>query len=686
MRPRSFSRCFVLIFSVSVTLSLLCGCGMGVKAPASGAQGVALKGGVHGGEQPITGAKIYLYDAGSGGYDTAATSLLCGATTTVTCSDPLTSSTVLADGNGNGYVLTGVGGTFNISGDWSCPSGTDQIYILALGGNPGLTPGTDNPGIALMTALGECDNILANYSFININEVTTVASVWALQNFLKDATDVGSSNSNYAFGLANAFQTVPNLVDINLGTALSATSALNSTGAVPHTELYTLADILAYCTNSDGVTITDTTTDPGTPLTNCGTLFYDATPSGAPLPTDTIGAALMIARNPGNNASNGVLLGLTSAQSPFQDKIADSAPYPNDWTVSIAYTGGGLTTPAGLAVDASGNIWVANENVNSTIHAFDVSEFNNLGSDLTGGNGYTNAGVSGPIAVAIDTTGNAWVADHAGVGGSNYDISEFDPSGNDLSSGGYFSPSLDQPGGIAIDKFGNVWVTDSVSSNSGVSEFTSSGMDESPGCPSSCVAFTGGGLSIPFNIAADGSGNVWIANGSVGSGGYDISYFNGSGDLSGTGNGYIGPWIDQPYAVAVDGSGNIWYTNDHSASPSVGEISNTNADLTGSNGYALPSGSAPTWIALDGGGNVWVTDANKSVIYEMASAGFLVSPSTGYKSSALSSPGGIAVDGSGNVWVASSSNNKLVEFVGTGMPVVTPLAVGEQLNALTSEP
>jgi hypothetical protein len=228
-----------------------------------------LSGIVHGGQQPVTGAKVYLYAAGSAGYRSASTSLLNTST-----------SGVSTDGNGKGYVTTDSSGNFNITGDWSCTNGTEQVYILALEGNPGLTNGTNNSALALIAALGPCNSLVSTYPYIVIDEVTTVASVWALQQFMADATHIGASSTNAA-GLSNAFAQVPNIVDIATGLALAKTPAGN--GKVPQSKIDTLSDILAPCVNSaSGAS------------TACGNLFSAATPSGKTQAADTIAAALYI--------------------------------------------------------------------------------------------------------------------------------------------------------------------------------------------------------------------------------------------------------------------------------------------------------------------------------------------------------------------------------------------------------
>ena len=118
-----------------VFLAALCiwilGCSANVPSngPVAGGQ---LRGSVHGGQQPVTGASIQLYAAGTTGYGTSATALLTSP------------------------VVTDSSGSFSITGDYTCPSSTSQLYLVATGGNPGLAAGTNNAALALMAALGPC--------------------------------------------------------------------------------------------------------------------------------------------------------------------------------------------------------------------------------------------------------------------------------------------------------------------------------------------------------------------------------------------------------------------------------------------------------------------------------------------------------------------------------------------------
>ena len=119
---------------------------------SSSSPGPAIRGKVHGGQQPLVGASVYLYAVNGTGYagpgiaastSNAAVSLLNHFT-----GNP-------PDSNGHYYVTTASDGSFSITGDYSCLSATPYVYLLAMGGNPGLGLGT-NSAITLAATLGDC--------------------------------------------------------------------------------------------------------------------------------------------------------------------------------------------------------------------------------------------------------------------------------------------------------------------------------------------------------------------------------------------------------------------------------------------------------------------------------------------------------------------------------------------------
>ena len=253
-------------------------------------QGAAISGRVHGGQNPITGAHVYLMAVNTTGYGGPG----------IAASSANKSASVLTTGAGQDslgyYVTTDSNGDFDITGDYTCPSTWAHPYLYAVGGDSGSGA---NAAITLVAPVGSCEGAS---EFITVNEVSTIASAYAFAGFASDPTHVSTSGSAFdAIAANNAANTILNLENPNTGLAYATTPGGN--GTVPQAEIDTLANILAACINSTG---------PGS--TQCGTLFSNAM-NGGTQPTDTATAAVNIAHNPGANAGN--LFGLQAPSSPF---------------------------------------------------------------------------------------------------------------------------------------------------------------------------------------------------------------------------------------------------------------------------------------------------------------------------------------------------------------------------------
>jgi sugar lactone lactonase YvrE len=583
------------------------------------------------GSYPINGGHVYLYAAATSGYGTAATSLL---NSNVLTNNPSNSG---EDSNGNYYVTTGSSGNFSITNDYTCTSGS-VVYLYLVGGSYG---GAANSAIGLLALLGTCPaagNFVTTTPYVYINEVSTIAAAYAMAGFATDATHVSSSGTALAkTGIQNAFATAANLDSISLGLAPTTTPSGN--GTVPQTEINTLANILAACINSAGPSSID-----------CSTLFSNAKSAGSTgtTPTDTATAAIYMAHNPGANVA--ALYGIIPGTPPF-------APYlnaqPNSFTIAINFTGGGLNAPDGVAIDASGNIWVANYGGNS------VTKLTSTGAAATG-SPFTGTGLSGPQGIAIDGSDYVWVTnDYNDQGNSVSKLSSAGVivSGSPFSTGG----SDDVP--IAIDASGNAWVGNEASSSVAKLDSAGSAVSGSP--------FTGGGVSWPEAIAFDASGNIWAAD--YANNGGSITKLTSSGAAV-SGSPFTGGNLYGAIGMAIDGSGNAWVAN--LQGNYVTKFNNAGAVLSGSSGFSTGVGvTGSDAIAIDGAGTAWVANYGTSgtTVTELTSAGVLVTGSPfAVPGGGMSGVGGIVVDGSGNVWVTNPANS-VTEFVGAAIPVVTPL-------------
>jgi hypothetical protein len=414
----------LLLAGAALAATTLCGCDTGISSGVSepvavtsaGVQGIVM-----GGQQPVAGVTLQLYQAGTAGYGSAATPLGVSVQTT---------------SNGNFTFPS-----------YTCAAGS-QVYLVGMGGHP--TALLTNNNLAMMVGLGTCGGTYLN-NFIDMNELTTVATVWALAPFMTSATSIGTSPTNTA-GLADAFAAINQVVTTSNGTIPGPTLPAGAT--LPLSEINTLADLLVQCVNSGGGVAGD--------ASNCGQLFNLApNAAGTVYPTDTITAAMNIAKSPGRNVAS--LLALRSGTPQFSP-VLNLTALPTDWTIGITYTGGGLNAPSSIAADATGAVWVTNSGNAS------VSKLDNTGKAISGGSGFTAGGFNNPSAIAIDISGNAWVA-NAG----NNTVTELNSTG--AAGAVYSGNGLSTPASIAIDSMGNVWVANSGASSGthSVSAFTSSG-------------------------------------------------------------------------------------------------------------------------------------------------------------------------------------------------------------------
>jgi hypothetical protein len=596
-------------------------------------QGAAITGRVHGGQNPISSAHVYLLAVNTTGYGGPG----------IAASSTNKSASILTSGAGSDglgfYVTTDANGLFNITGDYTCPSTWAHPYLYAVGGDSGAGA---NSAITLAAPVDSCGGAS---EFITVNEASTIASAYSFAGFASDPTHVSSSNSALAATAAtNAANTIVNLENPNTGVAYATTPAGN--GTVPQAEINTLANILAACVNSTG---------PGS--TACTTLFSNAM-NGSTAPTDTATAALNIAHNPGANIVN--LFGLQTGTSPFQPSLIAA---PNDFTIAVSYTGGGMNSPVPVAIDASGNVWIGN----TATGANSVSKLSPLGAPISGSSGYTGGGIVDPYSIAIDSSGNLWTGNV-----TPNSLSELSSTGTPIStSSGYTGGGLSTPYAIAFDSLGHAWVVNNVGGN--LSEFSSTG---SPITTSS--GYTGGGLTNPVSLAIDASGDVWVSDSIIVGA---LSEFNSSGSPLSTSTGYTGGGLADPWGLAIDASGNVWVADSASSANRISLLASSGSPISSSAGYTGGGLNIPEGIAIDGAGNVWVANRGStnliapfppSSISEFNSSGAAISPSTGYQAG-LNLSLRLAIDGSGNVWVSNATLNTVTQFVGAASPVVTPI-------------
>ncbi|RRA48391.1 MBG domain-containing protein [Acidipila sp. EB88] len=248
----------------------------------------------------------------------------------------------------------------------------------------------------------------------------------------------------------------------------------------------------------------------------------------------------------------------------------------------------GISNPYGLAVDASGNVFLPDTR-------------NNVVKEIVAAGGYTTminigTGFSGPTGIAIDNSGNLYIADSG-----NHAVKEV------LASGGYttiksLATGFTLPAGVALNASGDIFVADYSAST--VKEITAASSYKT-------VNTVGSGFKNPAGIALDTSGNLFVADSGnnvvkevMAAGGYTTVKTVGSG-------------FSLPLGIVLDSSNNFYVAD--CANHLVKEV-------FASGGYTTfktvgVGFSAPGGMALDLSGNVYVTDVSSAVLKQVMPPG-----------------------------------------------------------------
>ena len=379
--------------------------------------------------------------------------------------------------------------------------------------------------------------------------------------------------------------------------------------------------------------------------------------------------------------------------------------------------------PNSVAVDTAGNLFIADAR-NNRIRKVDTNGIittvagNGAASFSGDGGPATSASLNNPTGVAVDGAGNLFIADFANsrirkVDNATQNIATVAGNGTPSFAGDggpATSAELNFPVGVAVDSSGNLFIADTdnrrirkvdhttqnIATVAGNGNFASSG-DGGPATMAGMEAET---------VAVDSSGNFFIADfgnnriRKVDTGGI-ITTFAGTGTAGFTGDG--GPatsaelWT--PRGMTVDSAGNIFIADSNNfrirkvdTSGNITTVAgNGNFNFSGDGGPATSAGMNPNFVAVDSAGNLFSADVggpgqgenrvrridhSTKVITTVAGNGnpsFLGDggPAT---SASLQTPQGVAQDAAGNIFIADSNNN-LIRKVDTH-GVITTVAGG----------
>lgn len=332
----------------------------------------------------------------------------------------------------------------------------------------------------------------------------------------------------------------------------------------------------------------------------------------------------------------------------------------------VEATTASLIEPTGLAFDAAGNLYIADTNNNIVLQVTAdgiISTVAGSGDQGFGGDGgaATSAQLDSPVGIAIDGSGNLYIADSHNnrirevSGGTIQTIAGNGTAGFSGDGGLAMAAQLDRPTAVAVDSTGNVFIADT--DNHRIRKVT--------------------GTSIT-TVAGDGE-----------------QTYSGDGGLA------TAAGLDSPSGIAVDSSFNLYIGDTHNqrvrmVTAATGVISTLAG--TGVKGYSGDGAAAtatlarPRGVAVDGSGTVYVADSDNERIRAVSAATVTTlagngsqgmsgngGPATG---TSLDTPDAIAINGS-LVAVSDTGNQRVLELQGGNINTVAGQGNGSESLSLT---
>jgi uncharacterized protein (TIGR03437 family) len=369
--------------------------------------------------------------------------------------------------------------------------------------------------------------------------------------------------------------------------------------------------------------------------------------------------------------------------------------YTGDKGLATAAT---LAYPEGVAVDASGNIYIAdteNEVIRKvTASTGIITTYAGNGVESDGGDGgpATAANFDYPWDVAVDAAGNLYIADYY-----NWEIRKVTASTGIIDTvagdenwglGGDGGPAIDAsigwPTGVAVDASNNFYIAQY---EMGVVRKVSAGVMGTIAGVGLPAQLGDGGPALqaflfdPVAVAADAAGNVYIADDETNrvrkvTADGNIATLAGNSVYGSTGDGFPAgsAELEDPDSLAMDSAGNLYIAEDYDLRKitPAGTISSVASG-------GLAELGVSTSVALDNAaGNIYVADPDNFVVWKVTSAGvasiFAGNGTAGYSGDGgqatlaeLDEPSGLAVDAQGNVYIADDENSNVRKVTPAGI-------------------
>jgi uncharacterized protein (TIGR03437 family) len=426
-------------------------------------------------------------------------------------------------------------------------------------------------------------------------------------------------------------------------------------------------------------------------------------------------AVVMLAAFGGGSASGQSYIISTIAGTGTQGYSGDGGPA----------TSAELSSPNGIAIDSSGNIYIAdaaNHRVRK-ISGGTISTFAGNGTPGFSGDtaAATSAELDGPTDVAVDSSGNVYIADTQNnvvrIVNSAGIINTF--AGDESAGAGYsgdtgtaINAQLNAPSGLAIDSKGNVYIADSLNGSIRIVTPAVAATSTAPAVAATINTYLSNVLNHPDKIVIDKAGDMFISDtdnrriveysaaaAAAATGTVTVFAGNESPGYSGDNGPATSAMLNDPTGIALDAAGDLFICDTFNYRVRVvsGGIISTVAG-NGHPGYYGDGGPAtaaylffPRVVAVDSSGNVYVGDTQNGVVRKLqptsatiaavASAASFVSPVSPGSLATIAGSNMAAAKLQGQVPLRTTLGGISVEVNGQAAPLlyVSPTTVNFQV-------